>query len=183
MYFLHLIIRKNFCHACIFFVHDGNFGGNSYGPIIGPYLFLGKFVWTNGPESSSKVSPYTGIGPCMALPSWCGLPGRHSCGVCIESHQTWKIFSWPPPPPIFAKKMPPEYAIQWGSVWHKSQLKTRDCYRKCGIWTPRYGIQTPLLCHMNRFYWGWSIICWKRALSGSNATPGVSRNSCRATLV
>ena len=32
-----------------------NFGGNSYGPIIGPYLFLGKFVWTNGPESSSKV--------------------------------------------------------------------------------------------------------------------------------
>ena len=43
--------------------------GNSYGPIIGPYLFLGKFVWTNGPESSSKVSPYTGIGPWMALPS------------------------------------------------------------------------------------------------------------------
>ena len=40
-----------------------NFGGNSYGPIIGPQLFLGKFVWTNGPESSSKVSPYTGIGP------------------------------------------------------------------------------------------------------------------------
>ena len=37
--------------------------------IIGPYLFLGKFVWTNGPESSSKVSPYTGIGPWMALPS------------------------------------------------------------------------------------------------------------------
>ena len=47
-----------------------NFGGNSYGPIIGPYLFLGKFVWTNGPESSSKASPYTGIGPWMALPSW-----------------------------------------------------------------------------------------------------------------
>ena len=38
-------------------------------PIIGPYLFLGKFVWTNGPESSSKVSPYTAIGPWMALPS------------------------------------------------------------------------------------------------------------------
>ena len=46
-----------------------NFGGNSYGPIIGPYLFLGKFVWTNGPESFSEVSPYTGIGPWMALPS------------------------------------------------------------------------------------------------------------------
>ena len=45
-----------------------NFGVNSYGPIIGPYLFLGEFVWTNGPESSSKVSPYTGIGPWTALP-------------------------------------------------------------------------------------------------------------------
>ena len=45
-----------------------NFGGNSYGPIIGPYPFLGKVVWTNGPESSSKVSPYTGIGPWMAFP-------------------------------------------------------------------------------------------------------------------
>ena len=43
--------------------------GNSHGPIIGPYLFLGKFVWTNGPESFSNVSPYTGIGPWMALPS------------------------------------------------------------------------------------------------------------------
>ena len=43
-----------------------NFGGNSYGPIVGPYLFLGKFVWTN-PERFSKVSPYTGIGPWMAL--------------------------------------------------------------------------------------------------------------------
>ena len=44
-------------------------GENSYGPIIGPYLFLGKFIWTNGPESSSKVSPHTGIGPWMALAS------------------------------------------------------------------------------------------------------------------
>ena len=46
-----------------------NFGGGSYGLIIGPYLFLGKFVWTNGPERSSKVSPYTGIGPGMAIHS------------------------------------------------------------------------------------------------------------------
>ena len=44
------------------------FRGKSYGPIIGPYLFLGRLVWTNGPESSSKVSPYTGIGPWMAIP-------------------------------------------------------------------------------------------------------------------
>ena len=34
-----------------------NFGGNSYGPIIGPYLFLGKFTWTNGPESFLKFPP------------------------------------------------------------------------------------------------------------------------------
>ena len=48
------------------------FWGNSYGPMIGPYLFLGKFVSTNGPESSSKVSPYTGIGPY-------GSSQRHGC--------------------------------------------------------------------------------------------------------
>ena len=74
-----------------------NFGGNSYGPIIGPYLFLGKFVWTNGPESSSKVSPYTGIGPWMALPSFKG--SRTSCREIIfgifcqilarKDHITW----------------------------------------------------------------------------------------------
>ena len=31
-------------------------------------LFSGKLVWTNGAESSSKVSLETGIGPWMALP-------------------------------------------------------------------------------------------------------------------
>ena len=60
-----------------------DFGGNSYGPIIGPYLFLGKFVWTNGPESSSKVYPYTGIGPWMALPSL----GRSSYEI---TQKTWR---------------------------------------------------------------------------------------------
>ena len=60
--------------------------GNSYGPIIGPYLFLGKFVWTNGPESFSKVSPYTGIGPWMAHFSQNNsLEWRHL--FCIEVHQ------------------------------------------------------------------------------------------------
>ena len=43
------------------------------------YLFLGKFVWTNGPESFPKVSPYTGFGPWTALPRrgniWCFLNG------------------------------------------------------------------------------------------------------------
>ena len=34
-----------------------SFGENSYGPIIGPYLFLGNLVWTNGPESCLKFPP------------------------------------------------------------------------------------------------------------------------------
>ena len=33
---------------------------------LGP-LFSGKYVWTSGPESSSKVLPEIGIGPWMAL--------------------------------------------------------------------------------------------------------------------
>ena len=41
--------------------------------------FPGKFVWTNCPESSSKVSPYTGIGPWMALPRNGGV---HEEDVC-----------------------------------------------------------------------------------------------------
>ena len=64
--------------SCCFSPHQGR---ALYGPMpvktdtfrtlsaIGPYLFLAKFVWTNGPESSSKVSPYTDIGPWMALTS------------------------------------------------------------------------------------------------------------------
>ena len=44
--------------------------------LVHPYLFLGKFVWTNGPDSSSEVSPYTGIGPWVALPSVRGQKSR-----------------------------------------------------------------------------------------------------------
>ena len=60
-----------------------NSGGDSYGPIIGPYPFLGKFVWSNGPESSSKVSLYAGIGPWMALPKACISPAlaEGSCPI------------------------------------------------------------------------------------------------------
>ena len=61
------LLPRNFQRTLSALVHM-NFGGNSYGPIIGPYLFLGRFVWTNGPGSSSKVPRYTGIGPWMALP-------------------------------------------------------------------------------------------------------------------
>ena len=34
-----------------------------YGPMIGPYEFPPKLVWTNGAQSSLKVSVLTGIGP------------------------------------------------------------------------------------------------------------------------
>ena len=34
-----------------------------YGPLIGPYEFPQEKVWTNGPQSSLKVSVLTGIGP------------------------------------------------------------------------------------------------------------------------
>ena len=40
-----------------------NFPRKRYGPMIGPYEFPPKLVCTNGPESSSKVSVLTGIGP------------------------------------------------------------------------------------------------------------------------
>ena len=45
-----------------------NFRGNSYEPMAPLPLFSLKFVWTNGPKSSPKVSPETGIGPWIALP-------------------------------------------------------------------------------------------------------------------
>ena len=40
-----------------------NFPRKRYGPMIGPYEFPPKFVWTNGAQSSLKVSVLTGIGP------------------------------------------------------------------------------------------------------------------------
>ena len=40
-----------------------NFPRKRYGPMIGPYEFPPKLVWTNGAQSSLKVSVLTGIGP------------------------------------------------------------------------------------------------------------------------
>ena len=54
--------------------------------IIGPYLFLGKFVWTNGPESSSKVPPTLALVHGLLFPARsCGPPRRNSkkMGHCI----------------------------------------------------------------------------------------------------
>ena len=36
--------------------------------MIGPYEFPQEKVWTNGPQSSVKVSVLTGIGPWSVLP-------------------------------------------------------------------------------------------------------------------
>ena len=65
----------------------------SYGPIIGPYLFLGKFVWTNGPESSSKVSPYTGIGPWMAFPNTSTFMSGAVHPIAISIKSRHELFS------------------------------------------------------------------------------------------
>ena len=40
-----------------------NFPSKRYGPMIGPYEFPPKLVWTNGAQSSLKVSVLTSIGP------------------------------------------------------------------------------------------------------------------------
>ena len=76
-----------------------NFRGNSHGPIIGPYLFLGKFVWTHAPENSSKVSPYTGIGPWMALPRTGTTEMTKTTGIRVANHgfPKWKSPDLPLP--------------------------------------------------------------------------------------
>ena len=40
-----------------------SFPRKRYGPMIGPHEFPPKLVWTNGTQSSLKVSVLTGIGP------------------------------------------------------------------------------------------------------------------------
>ena len=40
-----------------------NFPRKRYGPMIAPYEFPQEKVWTNGAQSSLKVSVLTGIGP------------------------------------------------------------------------------------------------------------------------
>ena len=50
-----------------------NFPRKRYGPMIGPYQFPPKLVWTNGTQSSLKVSVLTSIGPQSALPCVMGL--------------------------------------------------------------------------------------------------------------
>ena len=76
-----------------------------------------------------------------------------------------KIILTTPHPPYLPKNMLPKYAIQWGSVSHKSWLEPRDFYRKYGIRTP-----PPFIWHTNPPSYaiyiyvfigggGWSLIC------------------------
>ena len=55
--------------------------------------------------------------------------------------------------PSLKKKCPQKYAIQWGSLWHKSPSISRDFYGKYGIWTQTYGIRTPTLMPFEPFLW------------------------------
>ena len=67
-----------------------NFPRKRYGPMIGPYEFPPKFVWTNGTQSSLKVSVLTGIGPWSALPCF-GQFLATFFGHFIDSPFIWAI--------------------------------------------------------------------------------------------
>ena len=49
------------------------------------------------------------------------------------------------PTPHVLQNMPPKYAIQLGSIWHKSRLKWRDFYRKYGIRTLAFNLLSRVL--------------------------------------
>ena len=98
----------------------------------------GHFHGTNGTRPRDGWGPEVGVSPRISLCYWFFL----------------KVILTTPTPHI-CRKYAPKCAIQWASVWHTSRLISRDFYRKYGIRTQKYGIRTPLLCHMNRFSWGW----------------------------
>ena len=58
-----------------------------------------KSVWTNGPESPSRVSPETGIGLWMALPSLRTLDPWNRDSICDpgglrHSRERGKLGNW-----------------------------------------------------------------------------------------
>ena len=77
----------------------------------------------------------------------------HSLANFVANFGTSEIILTTPTSHI-CRICPPKYAIQWGSVWHKSRLKSSDFNRKYGTRTQNYGIRTPRLCHMSRFWGG-----------------------------
>ena len=82
-----------------------------------------------------------------------------------------------PHPPTFAKNMPPKYAIQQGSVWHTSRLKSRDFYRNMAYGPQKYGIRTPHFMPYEPFLLGVGVVfnllkigaqIWESAGTGNN---------------
>ena len=64
-----------------------------------------------------------------------------------------------PHPPYLQKNMPPKYAIQRGSVWHKSRLKSRGFLPK--IWhmdPPFMAYEPPPFMPYEPFYWGVGVV-------------------------
>ena len=60
--------------------------------------------------------------------------------------------------PHICKKYAPKYAIQWGFVWHKSRLKSRDFYRKYAYGPNFYDIRTPPFMPYEPFLLGVGVV-------------------------
>ena len=54
--------------------------------------------------------------------------------------------------------MPPKHAIQWGSVWHKNWLKSRDLYRNMAYGPQTYGMRTPPFMPYEPFLLGVEVV-------------------------
>ena len=107
-----------------------------------------------------SISLTRSAGPRAHLPSSSLLAPLQAAGHLFgaatrRKQRSAENYSDHPHPPYLQKNAPPKHAIRWGSVWHKSPLKSRDFYRKYGIWTPKkMAYKPPLLCHMNVFIGG-----------------------------
>ena len=76
-----------------------------------------------------------------------------------------------PHPRYLQRNMPAKYAIQWGSIWHQSRWKVKGFLQR--IWhmdPPKYGIRTPLVCHMNRGGGGLQFVAFLLSLFLSVST-------------
>ena len=104
-------------------------------------------------------------------------PGSWGSSECTGSRN--ENNSDHPHPPYLQKNMPPKYAIQWGSVRHKSRFKIKRFLQKIWHTEPKiWHTNPPFLCPMNRFYWGWgwSLISWKKRGNTTSRVPPTSRD-------
>ena len=63
---------------------DQNFQRDLRAPLLYVPCFPGISIWTNGLESSSRVSPETGIGPWVALPNFWSLGPSKPRACCVK---------------------------------------------------------------------------------------------------